>query len=143
LGLADREQNAWILDGFSAWWPDRRSEDQTAAAWRSAASGKRRAISNTDEEELARWYSLRHDFGDERARLFAAVGLAALAENQGQEECRRFLAASFAPVGSENIFWWLRDLMAPPAVRLQQTAGLSLKCYIRQWREAMVKGQEL
>jgi hypothetical protein len=135
LGRLEREQSAWVLDGFAGWWLTR------ADGVGQATSETREALDALPEEfsalDVERWLSLRDDAGTESASALAAAGLRVLGAAHGDEARRRFLSSVLAVEVHKDARAWLFDVCHPIPGRLQAAAGVSLAAFAVEWRDAL------
>ena len=136
-GLAGRERNAWILDGFEWWWP--RSKHGEISAWAEAV-GTKGVVGTLDfsAKRMHRWLTVRKEIGADQARMLAGSVLALLAERHGVASVRRFLADRFGPAQPVDARGWWRDVVTPNSMRLQAASGLSEEDLAAEWRHAFV-----
>ena len=137
-GIAKRERNAWVLDGFAVWWSNREGIAQPSEHWRSVTSMAVKALPpDFSGKQLHRWYSTRKDVGEDNARALAAVGLATLERLHGEEACRQFLSSSFSREFSADARGWLRDVLNPVESRLRHAANIPVDAFVKEWRESI------
>ncbi len=136
-GLAGRERNAWVLDGFVWWWPQSRhgSADALDATVREAALAAMPA--DFSAPRLRAWYSVRKKLGEDRSRQLAGTGLAVLAERRGSESNRRFLSSMLAPARHADFRGWFRDVLRSEPARLRAATGWTETDLVREWRAAL------
>jgi hypothetical protein len=134
-GYAERERNAWILDGFEWWWP--RSKHGNFSAWDEAISAKA-TIGNLDfsRKRMHNWLTVRKEIGADQARKLAGSVLALLAERHGVASVHRFVADRFGPAEPIDARGWWRDVVPPNSMRLQAATGLSEEALAAEWRQA-------
>jgi hypothetical protein len=137
-GIASRERNAWVVDGFPIWWLNREGTPEHSQNWpRIAAMAQEALPRDFSAEQLHRWFTLRQDRDGKNACALAAVGVAVLAKRHGDEACRKFLSDSFSPEFQSDARGWLRDVLNPVESRLHRAANLSLETFAKEWREAL------
>jgi len=136
-GLAERERNDWILDGFEWWWP--RSKHGEISAWGDALQAVHAAAKplNISPQQLHRWYTVRKNLEPREARVLAGSVLALLAERHGTASLRRFLADRFGEAQPLDARGWLHDMLRPNSVRLRAATGLSEEDLAAEWRKAI------
>jgi hypothetical protein len=135
LKRLERERDAWVLDGFSDWWPTRRAPlAQDAGELRAALKAMPPRFSGSD---LERWLTLRESATREEARALAATGLRVLAAQHGEEACRNFLAPVLGPEVARDARAWVREALFPPASRFRAATGMRLDAFVAEWREAV------
>jgi hypothetical protein len=125
-GLADRERNAWPLDGLAHWWPRRHAPAPPADAPPEFSA-----------RELDRWLTMRRDLGETRAHEIAVCLLARLAELQGDEARQKFLGAMFGPARPADFRGWFADAMQSRSARLRAAAGIGEEQLVAEWRNAL------
>lgn len=139
-GIAERERNAWVLDGFTVWRSNREGTEEHSKEWPRITSMAKEAMPRDfSREHLEDWYSVRHNAGEDKARALAAMGLAVLAERHGEEACRQFLSDFFSREYPADTRGWLRDVLNPVKTRLRRAAKVSLDDFVKEWREAVSK----
>jgi hypothetical protein len=136
--LAGRERNAWVLDGFTWWWPQ--SQHGKAAGLGPEAKAEANTLLPADfsARNLRAWFTLREKLGEEKARQLAGSGLAVLAERRGVESNRRFLSAMFSPAKPADLRGWWRDVRRSTPARLRATTGWTEADLVREWQAAVV-----
>jgi acyl dehydratase len=137
--LAGRERNAWVLDGFTWWW--RHSQHGKVNALDETARTPARSAMPADfsERSLRRWYSTRKKMGEKKARQFAGIGLAVLAERKGAESVRDFLSAMLGVHEPADTRGWWHDMINPAPARLRATTGWTEADLVREWRAALAE----
>jgi hypothetical protein len=135
--LAGRERNAWVLDGFSWWWPQ--SQHGKAEGPDPAAMAEAKTLMPADfsARNLRAWFTLRGKLGEEKARQLAGSGLAVLAQRQGAESNRRFLAAMLSRAKPADFRGWWRDVLRSTPSRLRAATGWTETDLVREWRAAL------
>ncbi|HSR51878.1 MAG TPA: hypothetical protein VLV83_13695 [Acidobacteriota bacterium] len=136
----EEETYAWVLDGFSLYWLDERSQIDRGILMLRALW----AVPQEDELEaalLGRWLSVREQLGQEVAAGLAYSGLAALRQRCGPEGVQDFLRRVLAtPVPRD-----LRALWTAPAARpvraLQEACGLSLEELVQDWKALLAENR--
>jgi len=137
-GIAKRERNAWVLDGFAVWWSNREGIAQPTEHWSNVTAMAAKALpSEFGGKQLHRWYSTRNSLGEDNARALAAVGLATLERLHGEEACRQFLSSSFSHEFSADARGWLRDILNPVESRLRRAANISVDAFAKEWRDSI------
>jgi hypothetical protein len=137
-GIAERERNAWVIDGFPEWRTNREGTPEHAEFWPRIAKMAGEALPRDfSREHLNRWYTVRRDAGTDQARALAAVGLDVLAQRHGEEACRQFLSDLFSREYPVDARGWLRDVFNPVEKRLRRAANISLDDFVNEWREAV------
>lgn len=141
-GLAGRERNAWVLDGFLWWWP--RSEQGTQDGMSETLRAEAAALlpAGFARRELQKWHTLRKKIGEEKARQLAGSGLAVLAQRAGLPKQRRFLAASLGPAKSPDFRGWWHDVRHPVSSSLSAATGWSEAELIEIWRPALAQPEK-
>ena len=139
-GLAGRERNAWVLDGFAWWWTH--SKHGTVDALDSSAREAARAVlpATFSAQDLRSWLSLRQKLGEDKARRLAGSGLAVLARERGAESTRAFLSAMLGRPLPANARGWWRDIVSPAPRRLRTHTGWDEAELVREWRAVLVQG---
>ena len=137
-GLAERERNAWPLDGLASWWPGR-GDPQIAAAldpkWSALA---RKALpADFTARHLDAWHSLRRDATQLGASALAETGLSVLAQRHGPEARQRFLAAMFRDARAADFRGWFADVVRSRRSRLRAAAGFGEGELVAEWRAAL------
>jgi hypothetical protein len=139
-GLAKRERNAWVLDGFLEWWPHRASTHSPSAEWTRINDTARTSMpQNFNADHLRRWYTLRKELGEANARALAASGIAILERNYGDEACRKFLSQSLERRLSPDVRSWFRDVTNPVSARIRKATNVPLEKFVNEWRESLAK----
>jgi hypothetical protein len=137
-GLANRERNAWVLDGFLVWWSNREGTENRSRHWAAILAASAEAMPRDfSREHLKRWYSFRHQAGEIKARCLAGVGFDTLVRQHGEEACRKFSGEFFARDYPEDVRGWLRDISNPAGRRLRRAANISLDDFVKEWRKAV------
>ena len=133
-GRADRDRNAWVLDGFTPWWRRIRA---SAPAPIDLAAVRRTMPAGFSAQTLDHWLRVRKNMGEDAACDLACSGLAFLAQKQGPEACRRFLSAMLAPEVPEDVRGWLSDALNPMPRRFQAATGMRLDDFVAQWKQSL------
>jgi hypothetical protein len=142
-GIADRERNAWVLDGFVAWRANAPGTPKHSKDWPRIVSMAKAALPRDfSPEHLHRWYSVRHEADDAKAASLAAMGFAALAERHGEEACRQFASDLFSRDYPADARGWLRDILNPTKSRLRRAANISMEDFVKEWREAVLQAPD-
>ncbi|MES2573291.1 MAG: hypothetical protein V4710_24935 [Verrucomicrobiota bacterium] len=142
-GLATRERNAWVFDGFVEWWSKRKGTPDHEKDWPAVHATARQVMpADFSSKELDRWFSLYQQIGEDNAEALAAAGLASLAEQHGDEACRTFLSEFFSRDYPEDVRGWLRDVSNPPSRRLKKAAHISLEQFVEIWRESLIQPRQ-
>ena len=128
-GLADRERNAWALDGLAEWWP--RRDRGLDPAW--LAPARTAMPADFSARHLGAWMSLRENAGADPARMLAATGIFVLGQRHGADAQQRFFARKFGPAQPGDIRGWIGDILHP--ARLRAVTGTSAETFIAAWRE--------
>lgn len=133
LGRLGREEMAWVLDGFEAWWPgidaDQDSADVTEPEV-SAASGAIIAPGDLDT-----WLTVRHRLGEEGAGALAASGLRFAGRRYGADARRAFLGDILGRRVRRNATASLRDVLQPVGRRWRRATGVTLEQFTLDWAE--------
>jgi hypothetical protein len=137
-GIAARERNAWVLDGFSVWWVNREGTPNHSKYWPRVTEMAQKALPKKfSGDGVGHWFSTREQAGENNARALAAVGIDCLEKRHGAEACRQFLSESLSVQYQSDARGWLRDVLNPVSARLQRSANLSVDALAQEWREAL------
>ncbi len=137
--LADRERNAWVLDGFTWWWVHSKHGTVDALDETARAAAQSSMPKEFSERQLREWYSTRKKLGEEKARLFAGTGLAILAREKGADAVRRFLGAMLGEHLHADSRGWCYDMLHPAPARLRAATGWTEAELTREWEAALAK----
>lgn len=141
-GLATRERNVWVIDGFIHWWGKRKGTPDHEKDWPPVYAAAKGAMpASFSSKDLDRWFSLNQQIGEDNAEALAATGLASLAEHYGDEVCRTFLSDFFSRDYPGDVRGWLRDVSNPPSRRLKKAAHISVEQFVETWRESLIQPQ--
>ncbi len=132
-GRAGFERQAWVLDGFTRWWPQR-GKPPDASDLDAAAKALPTGFS---AQTLDRWFSLRKAEGDDAAGALAASGLHFLAAEYGDDDCQQFLSAMLREAAPHDARPFFRDVFFPPARRFRHATGASLDAFTARWAERL------
>ncbi|HSR66807.1 MAG TPA: hypothetical protein VLU25_02605 [Acidobacteriota bacterium] len=132
--LAD-EEYGWVLDGFSLYWLDLRSQgDREAfmlrALWAAPEGVERRHLEN--------WLSQRELLGREVAAGLAHSGLTALRQRCGPEGVQDFLRRVLAADVPRDFRALWRIGPTRPATALRESCGVSLDELIEEWNRLLL-----
>ncbi|XHR31195.1 MAG: hypothetical protein ACFUZC_11695 [Chthoniobacteraceae bacterium] len=131
------ERNAWVLDGFAAWWTTRKDAiGHDAEELRRACEAMPEHFSEAD---LGRWLTLRKTTGKEATQALAAAGLRTLRATYGDKACREFLGSVLGVEVTEDPRSWLYDVAHPVALRFKKATGKPLGTVVGEWREAVLR----
>lgn len=134
-GRASAEANAWVLTGFPRWWVRTRTNLYKKEAHAAVkANQKPPEKVELTENSVKQWFTIERKLGSGRALAAAAVGLAILEKEYGQEACRRFLRSMLANDVPQDARGWLRDVINPMPRRFERITGASWPDFISQWK---------
>jgi len=135
--MAERERNAWVLDGFTWWWTHSRHGTADALDEAARAAARTSMPADFSERDLRAWYSTRKKLGEKQARQFAGAGLAILARKKGAKSIRNFLAAMLGECQPADTRGWWHDVLHPAPARLRAATGWTEADLTREWRAAL------
>lgn len=137
--LAGRERNAWVLDGFTWWWTHSQHGKVDALDETARVAARTAMPAEFSERSLRRWYSTRKKLGEKKARQFAGVGLAVLAQRKGAEGVRTFLSSMLGEHQPPDTRGWWHDMLKPAPARLHSATGWTEADLTREWRAALAE----
>jgi hypothetical protein len=125
LGRLELDQNAWVLDGFCHWWPDRNSPAPPESAQRAL----RALPPDFSADHLRKWSSFCQQSGTGQAQALAAAGVRLFIERHGPDRSRRFLSSVLSVPVSRDARAWLRDRLNPVSTRFHAATGERLESF--------------
>ncbi|MDB6155665.1 MAG: hypothetical protein JWL90_4118 [Chthoniobacteraceae bacterium] len=125
------ERNAWVLDGFTEWWPKR------GISALQIAEEMKTVPSDFSAPDLTHWLSFRKRAGEEKARSLACTAVRLLGTLHGEETRRTFLASVLGHAVQKDARAWLREAWSPVSSRFRAAVGVSLDAFVAELHTAL------
>jgi hypothetical protein len=139
-----RESGRWVRDGVGEFWIRRaRISEPMAADPDLALRALHGAPNGMRAEDLRDWYKVRERVGGGVATGLAWSGLKTMVLAKGEDECRRFLCAMYAPNVPQDVRASFRDWRNPWPEKLRRAAGFDVDDFVAAWSSALLTERDV
>jgi hypothetical protein len=131
----DSDSRAWIVKGFSYWWPRRDSKEQPDAPTLEKFQSFREIELNADD--LIHWKRFRKSRGEGfEEGMFAAIGIETIARKD-LLACREFLSRTLGYSAPHDVRASMHDWWYSTPSTMRKVLNMDLREFAQRWTAAM------